>query len=175
MIGQTSFLIETIGVLFPSIFVAAGLDAAISRRKRVGFAIAAFAGVVFVLVGVRYVQQVRNHVFLKSLTADSVLQIRVGSRTLSERHEVSPIVDALRDRQWFSSTHGGWADEVPLVVILNTGQGRRFRVAYYLRQEGAIIAFSRGGNGSYWSDGYAFSRSLPRALKEVGVSLPSQP
>ncbi|MGQ0548985.1 MAG: hypothetical protein ACT4PY_04875 [Armatimonadota bacterium] len=175
MIGVASFLIETAGVLFPLLFVAAGLAAVIRERQKAAMAAVAFGALMLALMGVRYVHQVQNRLVLNRLTPEHVAQVVLAERSVSDRHHISVIVGALREARWFSANHGGWATELPLVVVLRNGERHRFRVAYYLKQEGAIIAFPRRTGDVRWHDGYAFSRALPESLKRVGLRLPSQP
>ncbi|MGH2405506.1 MAG: hypothetical protein ACRDGN_13750 [bacterium] len=175
MIGAPSFLIESAGVVFPLLFFTAGLAAVIRERQKVALLVVGFGALMLALMGIRFVHQVDNRFVLYHLTPNQVAQIRLGTRRVSERRHVAIIVDALKNTRWFSANHGGWADELPLVIVLRSGEQHRFRVAYYLRQEGAVIAFSRGGDRVRWHDGYAFSGSLPRSLKRVGLTLPSQP
>jgi len=55
---------------------------------------------------------------------------------------------------------------------------RTYHVAFYLRQEGAVLIsmsnFDRAGKGSGWSNGVAFCPRLPSALAASGVYLPRE-
>ena len=101
-----------------------------------------------------------------------------GDRTLNDPSGISRIVNSINEAQWFAVNHGGWADEVPLVLHFLSGEQRTYQVAFYLRQEGAVLIsmsnFDRTGKGSGWSNGVAFSPRLPSALAASGVYLPRE-
>lgn len=170
MIGISSFLIEVMGVLVPAVFLVLGLGVLISRRHAPGLLIAVFAGLMALMMGVRFAQQVKKHAILSGLATEQVSRIQIGKQAISDPDDLSPVISALKGNEWFSSNHGGWAEMVPLIITMKSGEEHRFQVAYYLREEGAVIKFYRG----HWQDGFAFSRRLPAALKEIGLALPSQ-
>lgn len=120
-------------------------------------------------MGIRYVVQWRAHLYLDGLAASSVRSVRVGPTHVTDAAAVREIVRALRHRQWFSSNHGGW--DVPLQLVIEDGRAPpvRITVAFYHREEGAVLSFSRGGG---WADGYAFCSELPEALARAGAPLP---
>lgn len=144
------------------------------KKQKGGRALAVMGGLMLLLMGTRYINQARNHVFLANLSAGEVAHIEVGGSIIDDADEIGLIVAALNDKSWFSSNHGGWAKTVPLVILMRDGDERRFRAGYYLRQEGAVIEFTREWLGGQWRDGYAFSEKLPVVLKEMGVMLPSE-
>ena len=144
------------------------------KKQKGGRALAVMGGLMLLLMGTRYINQTRNHIFLSNLSAARVAHIEVGGAIIDDADEIELIVGALNDRSWFSSNHGGWAKTVPLVILMRDGEARRFRAGYYLRQEGAVIEFTREWLGGQWRDGYAFSERLPVVLKEMGVMLPSE-
>jgi hypothetical protein len=113
---------------------------------------------------------VKKHSILSGLATDQVSRIQISKQTISDPSDLSPIIAALNDNEWFSSNHGGWAEMVPLIITMKSGEEHRFQVGYYLKEEGAVIKFYRG----HWQDGFAFSGKLPTALKEIGLALPSQ-
>jgi hypothetical protein len=170
MIGYSSFLIEIMGVVVPVVLLVLGLGLWILRREKFGPIFVAFAGLMALMMGVRFAQQVKKHSILSGLAADQVSCVQIGKQTMSDPGDLSPIIAALNDNEWFSSNHGGWAEMVPLIITMKSSEEHHFQVAYYLKEEGAVIKFYRG----HWQDGFAFSRKLPTALKEIGLALPSQ-
>lgn len=175
MIGTSSFLIELMPIVFPLLFLAGGIFTVKVEKSKIGYLLITFAVVVGFIMGVRYFYQVRNHMLLDSLAGGEIAEIQVGTMALTQNQQIELVVDALRDNRWFSANHGGWAKTLPLVIKFKDGSLQRFRVAYYLRQEGAIIEFFRGTDSSYWADGYAFCPRLPGTLNEIGICIPSQP
>lgn len=159
--------------IFPLVFFSTGLYMAAFKKQKGGRALAVMGGLMLLLMGTRYVNQARNHLFLSNLSAAEVAQVQVGRSIIDDADDIELIVAALNDKSWFSSNHGGWAETVPLVILMQDGRERRFRAGYYLRQEGAVIEFSREWLGGRWRDGYAFSEKLPAVLKEIGAVLPS--
>jgi hypothetical protein len=170
MIGGSSLLTEIMGVAVPVTFLALGLGLLVFRRQKSGLVIVVFAGLMALMMGVRFVQQVKKHSILNGLATDQVSRIQIGTRFISDSNDLSCVVNALKDNEWFSSNHGGWAEMVALIITMKSGEEHRFQVGYYLREEGAVIRFYRG----HWQDGFAFSRELPAALKEIGLTLSSQ-
>jgi hypothetical protein len=122
----------------------------------------------------RFVRQFREHWRLGTLQLNQVSAIDVGGRVCTRTETISDIVRALKESQWFTSSDGGWASEVPLTIRLHSGEELRYRIAPYLKEQGAVIIFfSRQENGGETGYGYAFSRSLPAALVAAGAPLPS--
>jgi len=121
-----------------------------------------------------FVRELYLHHKLSQLHADSVESIEVGSHTITDRNDISAIVNALNGAQWFTSNHGGWADEVPLVINLRTEGRQTYHVGFYLRQKGAVLVSmsSFDPKGARWSNGYAFYERLPEVLARIGVVLP---
>lgn len=167
MIGTASFLLETAGALIGLIFVVAGL--AVARTQRGGLVLVLVGGAFLLLMGLRYSYQCRAHAWLEGLQAGQVRIVRLGPEGLTDPVHVHAFVQALNDARWFSPNHGGWGREVPLHVESDPPAPVNLSAALYLRQEGAILRFSRGGG---WSDGYAFVPGLPAALAAAGAPLP---
>jgi hypothetical protein len=171
MIGTSSFLLES-GVVLALVAMFLGcLFYAIAKKQRGVLVVAGGVLIMLALMGTRFWFQVANHGVLASLTTNDVAAIRISGRTVTEPVDLERIVSALKDKQWFSSNHGGWDKPVWMGLIRTDGTTNRFLVGYYTRQEGAVIEFGRSGRFGRWSDGYAFSESLPAALKQAGVSL----
>lgn len=175
MIGISSFLIELMPLIAPLIFIANGVYKVIVHKQKRGYLFIVFASIIGIMMSVRYFHQVSNHIMLRSLTTSEVSTITVGNTQFSEDDQLQPIIGALNDKQWFSVNHSGWGDAVPLIITLQDGTTIRYRIRYYLRQEGAVIEFSRRARSGRWVDGYAFCPQLPSELKRLGAQLPSQP
>ena len=177
MIGFSSFMIELMGALFPLTFFLAAAHSIWFKRERttVKPAFVVFAGVMLALMGTRYLNQVGHHLFLSQLSGDQVSQIQVGGAEISKSADIALVVGALNERRWFSSNHGGWAEPTEMVITMKSGEQHRYPVGYYQRQEGAIIEFTRRWRFGTWHDGYVFCDKLPSVLKQLGVTLPSQP
>ena len=174
MIGNSSLLIESFSFLLPLATLVAVLGMALtSPRKPALYLALALTAAISILSGVRFANQLGSHQVLSDLQPEEVALIQVGERSLSHPRDVSLVVGALQESEWFSSQHGGWGTTVPLTITLASGQKYGFPVGYYLRQEGAVIVFRRY-IGGYWDDGYAFSRRLPGVLKGLGILLPYQ-
>jgi hypothetical protein len=113
---------------------------------------------------------------LHNLAADSVQSIQVGEVRLERPADVTSVVNALRNSQWFAHTagDGGWAPAVVLLIRFKTGEERRYRVGRLLKREGAVIDFISQDVSSQFigHDGYAFTKGLPDALDRLGAPLP---
>jgi hypothetical protein len=125
-----------------------------------------------------FVREMAFHRSLANLRYEALENIEVEGRTLNDPKGISEIANSLSGAQWFEANHGGWADEIPLVLHFRSGQQRTYHVALYLRQEGAVVIsmsnFDRAGKGSGWSNGVAFCPRLPAALAASGVHLPRE-
>jgi len=173
MRGTASFLVELMPVVLGLVFLVAvvALRTGESRsRFRLGM-----TGVLLVwvaLMGQRYLHQLAWRRGLAELTPERVERLEVDGRALESPTDVDAVLRCLRETEWFSSNHGGWRRTVPLVVTLSDGAVRRYQVARYTREPGAVIAFVRPGAFGTWQDGYAFSAALPVALSAAGAPLP---
>ncbi len=174
MIGNESFLFELMPLLIPLVVLVVGIGIVVKGRRRLGLFFCGFAFVMWLLMGVRYFHQVRNHHFLAKLSIENVASVRIDKTTITNPASLRPIIQALNNRKWFSPNHGGWAEKVDLIVTLKSNKERRFWVGYYLREPGAVIQFYRGDKKRYWADGYAFSPDLSVALANGHVELPEQ-
>jgi hypothetical protein len=74
--------------------------------------------------------------FLRSLSAE-----KVESLSIAGQQERAGLIRALKEAEWFSNHHGGWAQPVELRVKLRSGEEEYFGVASYLREPGAVIDF----------------------------------
>jgi hypothetical protein len=175
MIGTSSFILELAMPIFVGIFILIGIRPSSEKKKKSHYFTLGFLILIWLIVGIRYFNQMRNHIILGSLDANAISQIQVGGKTFTEGDHLRLISESLRDNKWFSSNHGGFAEAMPLIITFKSGRTRRFRTSYYLRQEGAIILFYRGKGISYWDDGYAFCPNLPVTLNRLGLQLPKQP
>lgn len=177
MIGLSSLLLEAAGaIIFPLLFILAGIIAERFAKKRIIGLLFAVCGCLLIFTtGGRFFHQWANHRLLEQLSLDEVASIEVNDRPVTGRNDLARLIAALHEVEWFSSNHGGWAQVVPLVIRMKSGPDKRFMVGYYLREEGAVIIFYRGDySGTYAADGYAFSRGLPQALEGMNMVLPKE-
>jgi len=176
MRGTASFLLELMPVVLGLAFLMAiGLTLtrpAAGRRPRFHLLMLGAVVAWLLLVGQRYVHQLAWRQGLAKLTPERVQRVEVDGHQLGPPERVGDVLQSLREAEWFSVNHGGWARPVPLVVTLSDGAVRRYEVARYTREAGAVIAFVRPGSFGTWHDGYAFSPALPRALSAAGAPLP---
>ena len=121
-----------------------------------------------ILASERVFRQYQAHRTLRTLRPELVTSIRVENSVISDRQQLTEIVQALNGEQWFSSSHGGWARRVSLVLTLNDGRQITYQVAAYLKEEGAVIIFDPDGSG------YAFSRALRSVLNRARIQLPME-
>ena len=178
MIGTWGFLEE---LSFPAFSVVFLLLVALAVRKTPrrngGFSI---KGTVALLVLVlfpavsswRFAREIQTRHFLTSLRTQEVEWFSIGAQKVTDESKKYVLVKALREIQWFSPHHGGWAQPVDLHVRLRSGQERYFQIATYLREPGVAIDFAVPKGRAGLHAGYAFSRALPGALAGIGIELP---
>ena len=173
MIGNASFYLELVFAAFPLIFVIASIVLIFKKTPKAVFMLVP-ALVMLALIDVRFYYQLKNRQTLKSLSAQKIESIKVGNKKITSPEEMALVVAELNKTEWFSSNHGGWAREIPLLIKHKSGEENEFSVALYRREEGgAIIRFQRNGFfGSRASDGYAYSANLPETLKKIQFALP---
>jgi hypothetical protein len=177
MIGPWALLEQLSSVLVPLallLIVIAGIRRA--PRSDGGFSLKGLAFLLILVLlptvsGWRFIWEVRAQRFLHSLSAESVESISIAGQQVTSQTERSNLIHALKEAEWFSNHHGGWGPSVDLRIRLRSGQERRFRVASYLREPGAIIDFQPLGVRGLHA-GYVFSRSLPTAFGQAGFDLP---
>jgi hypothetical protein len=122
----------------------------------------------------RLVKQIGYRRALHNITADSVESVQVGDIKIQRHADVAAVINALRQSRWFTSEHGGWAEEVNLVIHFKSGDDQRYRIARYLRREGAVIDYVGQGDDSNFVRhyGYSFAEQLPDILQRLGAPLP---
>lgn len=176
MIGIDAFLQELAFFLVPLLMLAVTLFFA-RRSSGTGrwtakSLIAPVALSLLLIVGATgFFREVNNHFFFARLDTAMVESVLVGDHLITDSAQKTLVVRALKDLDWFTVSHGGLASDVPLEIRLKSGKEHRFRVALYLRETGAVVLFGESGG---FQAGYGFSKDLPNALKELGVSLPTR-
>ena len=176
MRGAPSFVLELMPVVFALGFLIAVWriwwrgPLVFDRRGRLLVSLAAL--VMLALVGQRFVHQLGWRRALAELMPERVRHVELDRRMLEDPAKVTEVLRCLREAEWFSPNHGGWGRAVPLVMTLTDGRTLRLQVARYLREPGAVIAFTRPGPVGSGDDGYAFSPVLTQALSGAGAPLP---
>lgn len=184
MIGLSSIWPKLFFLLVFSVFLTAFIKSwsEVARKKAAATGKLLFFSAFFLLWGFMitqlFVREALFHHDLSGLRVDTLESIEVGTRSIHAPEDISEVVRSLNEAQWFESNHGGWADEVPFVLHFRSGEQRTYHVAFYQRQEGAVLIsmsnFGRAGKGSSWSNGVAFCPRLPSALAASGVYLPRE-
>jgi hypothetical protein len=122
----------------------------------------------------RFAREVKNHLFLHSLTSEQIASFIVGTQEITGEREKAALTQALNQVQWFSPHHGGWAEPVDLRIRLKSGNARRLRLALYLKEPGVVVDFGPAPGQGGLHAGYGFCKSLPSVLSEIGVKLPAK-
>lgn len=178
MIGFWGFLEEFSFVFFPMLVLLAVIVAA--RRTSNGNRGFSAKGIVVLIVlialpmvtGWKFVQEVRWHLFFSSLASEDVESFSVGGQLVTDPDKKSVLVQSLRKTEWFSPHHDGWAAPVDFRVRLKSGREKNIRIATYLREPGVALDFGTPKGRGGLHAGYAFSKSLPAALSQMGIGLP---
>ena|SRR5579862_3918347 len=121
-----------------------------------------------IVSGARLVREFRQHIILSRLDSHEIRTVTIDSTEINDASQVACITEALRRSQWFSVNHGGWAEPVPLRILMKNGEEHEYRVATYLRTPGIIVELNTTGLHS----GYAFNSELEGALNTAHVTLP---
>lgn len=178
MTGAWGFVEELSFVVFPLLLLALVAYFAITKRNPGGgFSLkGAVAILVLVLLpvvfGWKFTRELRNQLFFSHLRVEDVESFSIGTTQVTDISQKSLIVHALREIQWFSPHHDGWAQPVDFRIQLKSGEDRYFRIATYLREPGVTIDFASPRSRGGLHPGYGFSKSLTTALKEIGIELP---
>jgi hypothetical protein len=184
LIGVTSIWPKIFFLLVFAVFISALINdwLKVAKKKAPATGKLLFGSIFFLLWSFMiiqlFVREMAFHGDLANLRFEALESIEVEGQILSDPNDISEIVNSLNGAQWFEVNHGGWADEVPLVLHFRSGQQRTYHVALHLRQEGAVLIsmsnFDSAGKGSGWSNGVAFCPRLPGALAASGVYLPRE-
>jgi hypothetical protein len=184
LIGVTSIWPKIFFLLVFAVFISALINdwLKVAKKKAPATGKLLFGSIFFLLWSFMiiqlFVREMAFHGDLANLRFEALESVEVEGQILSDPNDISEIVNSLNGAQWFEVNHGGWADEVPLVLHFRSGQQRTYHVALYLRQEGAVLIsmsnFDSAGKGSGWSNGVAFCPRLPGALAASGVYLPRE-
>jgi len=108
----------------------------------------------------------------ESLRANEVARVTVGDKIISDEACIASIVDTLHECKYFSSSHGGWADEIRFDITMKDGKKDSFLVALYLRRPGAVLRKRIGNSRAYTTFDCAFTEELPAVLTGLGAELP---
>jgi hypothetical protein len=109
---------------------------------------------------------------LRNLRSAEIKSVTANGRSISSRQEIDSLADELQKLNWFSSQHDGWGREVPLVIETQSGELITLRVAYYLKNRGAVVRGRLGGRHAYQDYDVGFSEGLLDTLISLGASLP---
>ena len=175
MIGIPALLINLAFILFPPLAGWAAYRDWRSRGSRGSLAVVALLAVFLLLVGNRFLHNALYLYELRSMSAEQVSAVEVGGKSVTDSRAVSEIVAAFNEVTWFSYNHGGTAAPVRVVVRFKSGAESSYLVSYYLREEGAVLEFSREyAFGVTASHGEAFGARLPKAFEDAGLPLPKR-
>jgi hypothetical protein len=116
----------------------------------------------------------RGFYFLRTLQVEDIQSISVDNVTASQSSAIMHFTSAFHHLQWFSSSHGGWAKEVPLRIRLKDGSERTFSLGRYLRQPGVVIQGTFHTPWSYRMYDCGFSAELPGVFESSSITLPSR-
>jgi|ERR1051326_1082518 hypothetical protein len=115
--------------------------------------------------------ELRFHYDLWALQPKNVTEISVGQHRFIDQPSISQIVTAMKSSEWYSVNHGGWGDEIPVVLRMTSGAVWQMRSGYHFAQHGAVVIKSSEPNGRGWQFGQVFSPALPGVLEQLGVPL----
>ena len=113
----------------------------------------------------------RIHYDLWTLQPKNVAAIYVGGHQFTDQSSITEIVTALKTSEWYSINHGGWGDETPVIVKMESGEEWQMMAGYHFAQHGAVILRSSGPGGSGLQLGQVFSPVLPGVLEQLGAPL----
>jgi len=116
----------------------------------------------------------RDFRMLHALDPATVEAITLDRQTITDRSAIAAVSSALHHLQWFSSSHAGWAREVPLQIRFRSGREKKVSVALYLRQHGAVIRGLLGNPRFYTIYDCGFSAELPDVLAQLDAPLPAE-
>ena len=178
MIGTWGFLEE---LSFPAFSIVFLLLVAFAARKIPrrggGFSLkGTIALLVLVLLPVvsswQFAREIQTRYFLTSLRTEEVEWFSIGAQRVTDESKKFALVRVLREIQWFSPHHDGWAQPVDFRVKLRSGEEKYFQIATYLRESGVAIDFALPKGRAGLHAGYAFSSTLAGALADMGIELP---
>jgi hypothetical protein len=134
------------------------------------FKLAALSLWIILMLFVVY-REMSFHYDLRSLQPKNIVEISVGEHHFTDQFSITQIVDALKSSEWYSSNHGGWGDETPIVLRTTSGNVWQMMVGYHFAQHGAVVIKSSQSNGRGWNLGEAFSPALPEVLEQLATPL----
>jgi hypothetical protein len=167
MVGVFAFIVQMFFVLVPFLILWAAIKGYRKSRTRIhsilGLILLALIGMYFML---HTLYQSVHRIKLHALTAQEVEWIEIGSKHFSGEHELTEIVAALNEVEWFFPARGGWNPNLSISLKKKNGEQEDYHFAIYSSEGGAVIKDNRIGNYC------GFSRGLPKALEAIGVPLP---
>lgn len=167
MCGIFSIVFELVALIVPTALCGYAVWYFSRLDSKIKYVPAVILSMIPLLLGVRYAQQVRSHVFFDSLQAETVAKIKIGKTVYADKTLMTPVITSLQKSTWFSPIGGGDIGTLrPFGIKFTSGEVRFFRIGPYNRGAGAVVEFIQlfdGGRG-FWSYGYAYAPAFPRSL-----------
>ena len=120
----------------------------------------------------RFYYQVKNHMELSNLSVNDISYITIGDVTIDRPEQIEPVVKVLNKSMWYSPNKSEHTSkEVPMMVVLRTGQKMEFLIAQFYDEDSVDLLFTRPNEWGYWADGNAYVPKLPSTLENLGYPL----
>ena len=120
----------------------------------------------------RFYYHTQNHITIHNLKTEDVSFIAFDRLTLVEQEQIAPIIEALNDSKWYSPNHEIRGKDVPMVIVLKTGERIYFRISRFYNEDSAEIIFVRPRENGFWVDGQNYAPKLPSTIQTLGYTLP---
>jgi hypothetical protein len=173
MIGIKAFLLDLPFMVMPLLFGWAAYKEWRSDKSTAKLLTLGLVVLLFLVFANRFLHNLSYYHELRTMSTGELSGFEIDGKLISNPQDVSNIVNALHESEWFSYNHGGAARKVTLTVHFKNGGLNTYPVGYYLREAGAVVEFrQRWANGVEVSYGEAFCRKLPAALESAGTLLP---
>src|SRR4029077_18102277 len=85
---------------------------------------------------------------MSHLRPETVERIEIGAQAVTNRQQITEIVTAIEQAEWFSLRRGDAADETSFVIQLASGKQYNYKATRYQRGEGAAL-ISQSPSGWY--------------------------
>ena len=161
MTGTHGFLWQLTIVVISAAFFGLTLWQKITRPKTLSFAVPFGIAAVFAIVLLIFVRQASGIYRLQHLSVTSISSISYKDKIYRGRKQITVIVGALNESQWWSTRASAMVNEEPFNLHFSDGSDWTMVIGPNRYGPGTIIQMA----DREFSRGYAFNPALNEALK----------
>lgn len=172
MLGTPAFLLFLTSLVFAIGASAGSVAHLLCPRGPRRLFIAAFLLLWSSLAFLWCFQNLRSRLFLQHLSSESVADLRINGRAVSDQATFKAVVATLSSPRWYAENHPKYIDSATMAIRLEDGRRRFFVLSTLSTFSGVIVRFCSDVTSSppdrRCNYGGAYLESFPRQLLRLG-------